>query len=67
MYSPCRSPERLNSPDLRDHVLSGLSAATGLLVVDAATGTGWTLAVAARMLRRSGAEGVFPLVLAVQG
>jgi ATP-dependent DNA helicase RecQ len=37
-----------------------------VLLVDDATETGWTLAVAARMLRRSGAQGVLPLVLAVQ-
>ncbi|CAL9293104.1 ATP-dependent RNA helicase RhlB [Streptomyces sp. enrichment culture] len=38
-----------------------------VLLVDDYTETGWTLAVAARMLRRSGAQGVLPLVLAVQG
>ncbi|MFB7448880.1 RecQ family ATP-dependent DNA helicase [Streptomyces sp. NPDC056194] len=38
-----------------------------VLLVDDLSDTGWTLAVAARLLRRSGAEGVFPLVLAVQG
>ncbi|MFE4553166.1 recombinase RecQ, partial [Streptomyces sp. NPDC056785] len=37
-----------------------------VLLVDDATETGWTLAVAARLLRRSGAQGVLPLVLAVQ-
>ncbi|MFD1658622.1 RecQ family ATP-dependent DNA helicase [Streptomyces caeni] len=37
-----------------------------VLLVDDATETGWTLAVAARILRRAGAEGVLPLVLAVQ-
>ncbi|WP_103503148.1 MULTISPECIES: ATP-dependent DNA helicase RecQ [unclassified Streptomyces] len=30
------SPERLNNPDFRDHVLPSLTAATGLLVVDEA-------------------------------
>ena len=30
------SPERLNNPDFRDHVLPGLAASTGLLVVDEA-------------------------------
>jgi ATP-dependent DNA helicase RecQ len=35
--------------------------------VDDFTETGWTLAVAARMLRQAGAQGVLPLVLAVQG
>ncbi|HEY9374278.1 RecQ family ATP-dependent DNA helicase [Streptomyces sp.] len=38
-----------------------------VLLVDDLSDSGWTLAVAARLLRRSGAEGVFPLVLAVQG
>ncbi|MFH8801129.1 RecQ family ATP-dependent DNA helicase [Streptomyces sp. NPDC017936] len=47
---------------------SALSEARGpVLLVDDYTETGWTLAVAARMLRRAGAEGVLPLVLAVQG
>ncbi|GHC53068.1 RecQ family ATP-dependent DNA helicase [Streptomyces cinnamoneus] len=45
-----------------------LSAADGpVLLVDDLADTGWTLAVAARLLRRSGAAEVFPLVLAVQG
>ncbi|MGW1025881.1 RecQ family ATP-dependent DNA helicase [Streptomyces sp. NPDC002577] len=38
-----------------------------VLLIDDATETGWTLATAARLLRRAGAEGVLPLVLAVQG
>ncbi|MGW3987070.1 RecQ family ATP-dependent DNA helicase [Streptomyces sp. NPDC004830] len=38
-----------------------------VLLVDDYTETGWTLAVAARLLRRAGAQGVYPLVLAVQG
>ncbi|HZF89488.1 RecQ family ATP-dependent DNA helicase [Streptomyces sp.] len=38
-----------------------------VLLVDDFTETGWTLAVVARMLRRAGAQGVLPLVLAVQG
>lgn len=38
-----------------------------VLLVDDLTDSGWTLAVAARMLRRAGAKGVLPLVLAVQG
>ncbi|MFF7771410.1 RecQ family ATP-dependent DNA helicase [Streptomyces massasporeus] len=47
---------------------SALTEAQGpVLLVDDYTETGWTLAVAARMLRRSGAQGVLPLVLAVQG
>ncbi|MCS0637621.1 RecQ family ATP-dependent DNA helicase [Streptomyces sp. LP05-1] len=49
--------------------LAGELAAAGgpVLLVDDLSDTGWTLAVAARLLRRAGAEGVFPLVLAVQG
>ncbi|MEU9121668.1 RecQ family ATP-dependent DNA helicase [Streptomyces sp. NPDC048506] len=43
------------------------SAAGPVLLVDDYADSGWTLAVAARLLRKSGAEGVFPLVLAVQG
>lgn len=44
-----------------------LAAAGGpVLLVDNLSDTGWTLAVAARLLRRAGAEAVFPLVLAVQ-
>ncbi|MEV6173839.1 RecQ family ATP-dependent DNA helicase [Streptomyces sp. NPDC051954] len=47
---------------------SALSDVRGpVLLVDDFTETGWTLAVAARMLRRAGAQGVLPLVLAVQG
>ncbi|MBL1093733.1 MULTISPECIES: RecQ family ATP-dependent DNA helicase [Streptomyces] len=42
------------------------SAGGPVLLVDDYADTGWTLAVAARLLRRAGAEGVFPLVLAVQ-
>ncbi|MYW12749.1 RecQ family ATP-dependent DNA helicase [Streptomyces sp. SID2563] len=51
------------APDLAD----ALAAADGpILLVDDLSDTGWTLAVAARLLRRAGAEAVFPLVLAVQ-
>ncbi|QDY79397.1 RecQ family ATP-dependent DNA helicase [Streptomyces qinzhouensis] len=47
---------------------AALAAADGpVLLVDDLSDTGWTLAVAARLLRKSGARGVFPLVLAVQG
>ncbi|MFC8275527.1 RecQ family ATP-dependent DNA helicase [Streptomyces sp. NPDC057271] len=42
------------------------SAGGPVLLVDDLSDSGWTLAVAARLLRRSGAEGVYPLVLAVQ-
>ncbi|MGW2765096.1 RecQ family ATP-dependent DNA helicase [Streptomyces sp. NPDC001275] len=38
-----------------------------VLLVDDFTETGWTLAVAARLLRRSGTQAVMPLVLAMQG
>ncbi|GAA3924582.1 DEAD/DEAH box helicase [Streptomyces gulbargensis] len=49
-------------------VAERVSAAGGpVLLVDDLSDSGWTLAVAARLLRRAGAEGVFPLVLAVQG
>ncbi|MFF0627749.1 RecQ family ATP-dependent DNA helicase [Streptomyces sp. NPDC004296] len=49
--------------------LAGALASAGgpVLLVDDYADTGWTLAVAARLLRRAGAGGVFPLVLAVQG
>ncbi|QHC31753.1 RecQ family ATP-dependent DNA helicase [Streptomyces sp. HF10] len=47
---------------------TALAGANGpVLLVDDFTETGWTLAVAARLLRRAGAKGVLPLVLAVQG
>ncbi|MFI6725566.1 RecQ family ATP-dependent DNA helicase [Streptomyces atratus] len=50
-------------PELAD----AMAAAGGpVLLVDDLSDTGWTLAVAARLLRRAGAQGVFPLVLAVQ-
>ncbi|MEV6838033.1 RecQ family ATP-dependent DNA helicase [Streptomyces sp. NPDC051133] len=49
-------------------LVSALADARGpVLLVDDFTETGWTLAVAARLLRKSGAQGVLPLVLAVQG
>lgn len=38
-----------------------------VLLVDDYTDSGWTLAVAARLLRRAGAEQVLPLVLAAAG
>ncbi|MCB5180240.1 RecQ family ATP-dependent DNA helicase [Streptomyces antimicrobicus] len=41
-------------------------AAGPVLLVDDRAESGWTLAVAARLLRRAGAKEVFPLVLAVQ-
>ncbi|MBU7600313.1 RecQ family ATP-dependent DNA helicase [Streptomyces sp. P38-E01] len=38
-----------------------------VLLIDDYTDSGWTLATAARLLRRAGATAVLPLVLAVQG
>lgn len=47
---------------------AALAAADGpVLLVDDLSDTGRPLAVAGRLLRRAGAQGVFPLVLAVQG
>ncbi len=52
------------APELADAV----KAAGGpVLLVDDFADTGWTLAVAARLLRAAGATRVLPLVLAVQG
>lgn len=46
---------------------SAVRAAPGpLLLVDDFTESGWTLALAARLLRSAGAEEVMPLVLAIQ-
>lgn len=45
--------------------LSGLSGP--VLLVDDVVDSRWTLTVAARALRRAGADGVLPLVLAVEG
>ncbi|QEU91384.1 RecQ family ATP-dependent DNA helicase [Streptomyces kanamyceticus] len=51
-----------------DALATALQEANGpVFLVDDLTDSGWTLAVAARMLRRAGAKGVLPLVLAVQG
>ncbi|RLV09756.1 recombinase RecQ [Streptomyces griseocarneus] len=49
--------------------LASALASTGgpVLLVDDYSETGWTLAVAAKLLRRAGATEVLPLVLAVQG
>ncbi|MFD4260192.1 RecQ family ATP-dependent DNA helicase [Streptomyces sp. NPDC058534] len=55
----------LTVPPALGATLSGLDGP--VLLVDDCTETGWTLAVAARLLRRAGAKGVLPLVLAVQG
>ncbi|MFI7139351.1 RecQ family ATP-dependent DNA helicase [Streptomyces massasporeus] len=70
--SRSNSAQRLKALDgalaVPPSLASALTEAQGpVLLVDDYTETGWTLAVAARMLRRSGAQGVLPLVLAVQG
>lgn len=76
-HEPAHAPRSNSAQRLR--VLDGalvlspelsvaLKAAEGpVLLVDDQTDTGWTLAVAARLLRRAGASAVLPLVLAVQG
>ncbi|MEV7172660.1 DEAD/DEAH box helicase [Streptomyces sp. NPDC093224] len=47
---------------------AALAEADGpVFLVDDRAESGWTLAVAARLLRRAGAKEVFPLVLALQG
>ncbi|WP_327672061.1 MULTISPECIES: RecQ family ATP-dependent DNA helicase [unclassified Streptomyces] len=66
------SAQRLRALDgtltLPAELSEALARAGGpVLLVDDYTETGWTLAMAARLLRRAGAEGVLPLVLAVQG
>ncbi|MGA5220368.1 RecQ family ATP-dependent DNA helicase [Streptomyces cinereoruber] len=51
-----------------EELSAALAAAPGpVLLVDDFTDSGWTLAVAARLLRRAGAEQVLPLVLAAAG
>ncbi|MEW2402997.1 RecQ family ATP-dependent DNA helicase [Streptomyces sp. NPDC046862] len=70
--SRSNSAQRLKALDGALTVPPALAAALKeaggpVLLVDDATETGWTIAVAARMLRRAGAQGVMPLVLAVQG
>ncbi|KOV99844.1 ATP-dependent DNA helicase RecQ [Streptomyces sp. NRRL B-1140] len=70
--SRSNSAQRLKALDgaltVQPALAAALARAQGpVLLVDDFTETGWTLAVATRMLRRSGAQGVLPLVLAVQG
>ncbi|MGW7259899.1 RecQ family ATP-dependent DNA helicase [Streptomyces sp. NPDC054834] len=70
--SRSNSAQRLKALDgaltVPPELASALAGAQGpVLLVDDYTETGWTLAVTARLLRRSGAQGVLPLVLAVQG
>ncbi len=51
-----------------DELAGALAAAPGpVLLVDDSTDSGWTLAVAARLLRGAGAGPVLPLVLAAAG
>ncbi|MEU1330523.1 RecQ family ATP-dependent DNA helicase [Streptomyces sp. NPDC005865] len=51
-----------------DELAEALAATPGpVLLVDDLTDSGWTLAVAARLVRRAGAEQVLPLVLAAAG
>ncbi|MEU2871711.1 RecQ family ATP-dependent DNA helicase [Streptomyces olivoreticuli] len=66
------SAQRLRALDGALTVPPGLATALAsaggpVLLVDDLSDTGWTLAVAARLLRRAGAKDVLPLVLAVQG
>ncbi|MFE1949775.1 MULTISPECIES: RecQ family ATP-dependent DNA helicase [Streptomyces] len=66
------SAQRLRALDgtlvLPPELAGALAEAAGpVLLVDDYTETGWTLAMAARLLRRAGAGAVLPLVLAVQG
>ncbi|MGV9698952.1 RecQ family ATP-dependent DNA helicase [Streptomyces sp. NPDC003470] len=70
--SRSNSAQRLKALDGMLAVPPALAAALSgqdgpVLLVDDYMETGWTLAVAARLLRRAGAPGVLPLVLAVQG
>lgn len=51
--------------ELNDAALRGLPGRT-VLLVDDWTESGWTLTVAARLLRQAGAERVFPFVLGVR-
>ncbi|MGW7316351.1 RecQ family ATP-dependent DNA helicase [Streptomyces sp. NPDC054865] len=51
-----------------DELAAALAAAPGpVLLIDDSTESGWTLAVAARLLRLAGADQVLPLVLATSG
>jgi ATP-dependent DNA helicase RecQ len=53
--------------EVRADVAAALRSTPGpVLLVDDYADSGWTLAVAARLLRQAGATAVFPLVLAVQ-
>ncbi|MDI5966393.1 RecQ family ATP-dependent DNA helicase [Streptantibioticus silvisoli] len=66
------SAQRLRALHGTLSVPAGLAAELGqargpVLLVDDLVDTGWTLAVAARLLLRAGATGVLPLVLATEG
>ncbi|WP_199823380.1 RecQ family ATP-dependent DNA helicase [Streptomyces sp. NRRL WC-3742] len=66
------SAQRLNALAgalmLPPEVEQAVAAAGGpVLLVDDLVDSGWTVTVAARLLRRAGASAVLPLVLAVQG
>ena len=53
--------------ELPEQLSAALAALEGpVLLVDDFTDSGWTLAITARLLRRAGAPGVLPLVLAQQ-
>ncbi|MGW6908585.1 RecQ family ATP-dependent DNA helicase [Streptomyces sp. NPDC054940] len=66
------SAQRLKTLSDAFHVSEELAGALArspgpVLLVDDYTESGWTLAVAARLLRRAGSEQVLPLVLAASG
>lgn len=66
------SAQRLRALSDAFHVSEDLAGALArspgpVLLVDDYTESGWTLAVAARLLRRAGSEEVLPLVLAAAG
>ncbi|MFF2956139.1 RecQ family ATP-dependent DNA helicase [Kitasatospora sp. NPDC057965] len=70
--SRSNSAQRLNSVagalTLPPETASAVAAAGGpVLLVDDLVDSGWTVTVAARLLRRAGAGAVLPLVLGVQG
>ncbi|GLF99665.1 RecQ family ATP-dependent DNA helicase [Streptomyces yaizuensis] len=70
-FSRTNSAQRVRALDaalaVPEELALALREAGGpVLLVDDYADTGWTLAVAARLLRRAGARGVYPLVLAVQ-
>lgn len=61
---------RCSVPFCSNWLIFGLQLATRpgpILLVDDLIDSGWTMAVVARMLRRSGAAAVLPLVLALTG